>query len=350
MPQAKKSFFGTNRRGFLNTLSMAAVGGATLIRTGDVRAATQDAQQAGDGAWPKMTYRTLGRTDFLASRLVYGAGASLSRKPNDKLLETALEAGVNVFDVGTSRYYGQAERHLGPFAKRHRDDIFLISKGMTYIDIDQDATATVEQAKQAAKTWTMLLDESLDQLGMDHVDAYYQMGASNPSLIQADEMKAAYDAAKAAGKADFFGVSTHQNAANVLTAMIETGWYSLAMLAITPAGWYDWNNRDIQAGTTEMKSIRPLLDKARASGIGLVGMKAGRLLAGQGFLGRGNPRAFDEFYDEKLLKANLSHFQRSYAYVLENGLDVVNADIQSYGILRENFVAAAKSSDVAATA
>ena len=264
---AKKSLFGTNRRGFLNTLSMAAVGGATFIKTRDVQAATHDAQQAVDGAWPKMTYRTLGRTDFLASRLVYGAGAALSRKPNDRLLETALEAGVNVFDVGTSRYYGEAEHHLGPFAKRHRDEIFLISKGMTYIDIDQDATATVEQAKQAAKTWTMLLDESLDQLGMDHVDAYYQMGASNPSLIQADEMKAAYDAAKAAGKADFFGVSTHQNAANVLAAMIETGWYSLAMLAITPAGWYDWNNRDIQEGTTDMKSIRPLLDRARAPGV-----------------------------------------------------------------------------------
>ena len=44
-----------------------------------------------------------------------------------------------------------------------------------------------------------------------------------------------------------------------------------------------------------------------------------------------------------MLKADLSDFQRSYAYLLEHGLDVVNADIQDYTVLKENFVAAATS-------
>ena len=39
----------------------------------------------------------------------------------------------------------------------------------------------------------------------------------------------------------------------------------------------------------------------------------------------------------------MSAFQRSYAYVLENGLDCVNADIQTYDQLRENHIAAATS-------
>ena len=43
------------------------------------------------------------------------------------------------------------------------------------------------------------------------------------------------------------------------------------------------------------------------------------------------------------MDANLSEFQRSYAYVLEHGLDAVNADMQSLAHLRENFVAAATS-------
>jgi len=42
-----------------------------------------------------------------------------------------------------------------------------------------------------------------------------------------------------------------------------------------------------------------------------------------------------------LLRPGLSAFQRSYAFVLEHGLDVVNADMQSFAHFRENFVAAA---------
>jgi len=41
------------------------------------------------------------------------------------------------------------------------------------------------------------------------------------------------------------------------------------------------------------------------------------------------------------MSANLNEFQRSYAFVLEHGLDAVNADSQSLDHLEENFVAAA---------
>ena len=54
-------------------------------------------------------------------------------------------------------------------------------------------------------------------------------------------------------------------------------------------------------------------------------------------------KAFDGFYDEKLLKSDLSDFQRSYDFVLEHGLDAVNADMQNDSHLKENFVAAATS-------
>lgn len=154
--------------------------------------------------------------------------------------------------------------------------------------------------------------------------------------------------ARRAGKVSHYGVSTHENAASVLEAAAETGWFSLAMIAVTPAGWYDWNGRKLLDGTPDLKAIRPLLDKARAAGVGLIGMKAGRLLAGRRWLGGGNPKAFDRHYDEKLLRSHLSDFQRSYAYVLGNGLDVVNAAVQSYAVLQENYAAAATAQDYVA--
>jgi len=73
-------------------------------------------------------------------------------------------------------------------------------------------------------------------------------------------------------------------------------------------------------------------------------MKAGRFLAGRRFLGWGNPEAFNEYYEDDLMKARLTAFQRSYAYVLAHGLDAVNADMQSWRHLRENHYATAQVS------
>ena len=321
---------------------MLGVGGQVLLQTRNVQAAETAAKESVDNAaWPGMTYRTLGRTGFRASRLVYGCGAALSRRPNDRLLNVAMQAGVNVYDVGYSDYYGDAEKNLAEFAKRHRDEIFLISKAP--VDIDADEEVTAEVAKRAAGNWTAYMEGSLKELDTDHVDAYYQMAANNPGIVRAEEMYRAFEDAKAAGKVTYLGLSTHENAQECLEAATETGWYDLAMIAITPAGWYDWNSRKILPGSDDMVHLAPRLKRARDAGIGLVGMKVGRALAGRRWGGGADGTIFDEFYDEAYLKADLSDFQRSYAYVLAHGLDVVNADIQDYTILKENFVAAATS-------
>ena len=139
------------------------------------------------------------------------------------------------------------------------------------------------------------------------------------------------------------GVSTHQNAERVLDTVVRSGAFSLAMIAITPGGWYDWENKSILEGSQPMVDLQPALARAREAGIGLVGMKAGRFIAGRKFLGWGNPDAFDEFYSPEYLKTGLSPYQRSYAFVLEHGLDVVNADMQSLAHLQENVTAAAGS-------
>ena len=336
-----------SRRRFIQYMTLAGVGSQALIRSGDVKAAFFEGKESAGLAapWPTMTYRKLGRTDYNGSRLIFGCGAALSSKRRDELLNTAFDGGVNVFDVGYRGYYSDAEQNLAPFVKAKRDKIFLISKARVPVEIEIDAELDVSTAKKAAAGWLKLLEGSLSELKVDHVDAYYLMAANNTSVISSPEIYQAFEKAKAAGKVSHLGLSTHQNAENVLKAAIDTGWYSLAQIAITPSGWYDWIDRSILQGTAPMKEIQPLLEKARAAGIGLVGMKAARFLAGRRFLGWGNPDAFNEFYDENLLKAKMSHFQRSYAFVLAHGLDSVNADMQNMMHLKENFIAAATSHD-----
>ena len=146
---------------------------------------------------------------------------------------------------------------MAPFLKTHRDKIFLSSKAIVPADIEWDETINTQQAKRAAKGWLDLMEESLDEMQVDHVDAYYFMGANNVSIMKSDEMLAAFDQAKAAGKVSYLGVSTHQNAENVLKAAIETNAFDLAMIAITPGGWYDWNDKSILDGSPKMTELRP---------------------------------------------------------------------------------------------
>lgn len=333
--------FPTTRRRALQLLALLGLGGTEVARAASDLAASGE---RADDVWPDMTYRTLGRTGFQGSRLVFGCGAALMFRGKDELLNEALARGVNVFDVGTSEYYRNAEANLAAFAKRHRDRIFLISKGLVGIDTAPGDELSGEQRATAARNWTRALDRSLSDLATEHLDAYYMMAVNNVSLTRSEEMHAAFLAAKKAGKVDHWGVSTHQNAQAVLAAATETGWYSLAQIAVTPAGWYDWTTKAVLPDSKPMAELRPTLDKAREAGIGLIGMKAGRHLAGSFFgFGPDRPTAFDDHYDAKLLKAPLSPFQRSYAYVLAHGLDAVNADSQSMDHLRENFAAAALS-------
>ena len=301
------------RRKFLKKTSLISAGGYAFLKTGSIGAAIAHADEKRASSWPGMTYRKLGVTNFNASRLVYGCGAALARRPANRLLSL-----VNT----------------------HSDDIFVISKSwIPGSEPNKEYSPT--EAKKAGSEWLKQMDRSLRNLKLEHVDAYYVMSANNSSLARSEEMRRAFEKARDAGKVSHWGMSSHQNASEVLQAAIDTGWYSLVMIAITPAGWYDWEKRDTLNGTPDMKTIRPMLDMARQKGIGLVGMKAGRLLAGASMGGRGNGSVFNSHYSKNLQTAPFNDFQKSYAFVLENGLDVVNADIQNVEILEENFAAAA---------
>jgi aryl-alcohol dehydrogenase-like predicted oxidoreductase len=325
---------------------MLSVGGRTLLHSGDARAAMDAARDVAraDLVWPEMAHRTLGRTGWKASRLIFGCGAALSRRPRNELLDAAFDAGINVFDVGFRGYYGDAEKNLAPFLKKHRDEVFLISKAMPARDVEPGQKLSAEERKKAAALWTQQMEESLRELQTDRVDAYYLMASNNTDLVGSEEIQRAFESAKKAGKVAHLGLSTHQNAEAVLDTAVRTGAYSLAMTAITPAGWYDWAEKSILANSKPMAELQPVLARARAAGMGLIGMKAGRYLAGRKFLGWGKPDAFDEYYQPAFLKSGLSPYQRSYAFVLAHGLDAVNADMQSLAHLEENVTAAVDSS------
>lgn len=327
-----------DRRTFMRA-SAVSVAAATLARGADAQGAESALDRRHET--PSMMYTKLGRTNFMSSRLVFGCGAALAGGKAVRLLDRAFEAGINFYDVGSNVYYKGSEKHLAPFYKAHRDDIWVSSKAPLRFPegYEQGVPLTTAQGKEVAAYWTNLLDESLADLDTDYVDAYYYMAVGDPVFVRCEELHEAFLAAKQAGKVGHLGVSTHKDAQGVLDAMIDTGWYDLAMIAITPAGWYDWDSKSILEGTPPMTELRATLDRAREAGIGLIGMKAARFMAGGMAGGKNDTTAFDKYYDERLMNSSFSPFQKSYAYVLHHGLDVVNSDMQNFEHFEANLAA-----------
>lgn len=334
-----------DRRKFIN-LSAGGVGASAFLSMA-CKSGVAVAKQEGvvrRNEEKTMTYRQLGRTRFMSSRLVFGCGAALAGGRGVRLLDRALEAGVNHFDVGSNVYYKGSEQTLAPFMKAHRDEIWVASKApMPGARIGPETSITSEKTKAAAKVWTRLLEASLKDLQTDYVDAYYLMAVDNADLIRSDEIQTAVSKAKSAGKVGYSGISTHKNAEKTLEAAIETNCYDVAMIGITPGGWYDWTTKELEKGTPPLTKLEPLLQKAHKAGIGLIGMKTGRFMAPMKALGKGDTTVFDKMYSKSFLAAPLSPFQRSSVYVLEHGLDVVIADMQNFKHLEEHIVAAASS-------
>lgn len=335
---------GIDRRDFMKTSAAATVAGAAAL-------SGKSAQAADDGLIrrnerpDKMKYRRLGKTNFNCSVLTFGCGAALMGGKATRLLSTAFEEGVNHFDVGTNTYYRGSEKELAAFIKGRRDDVWITSKAFARSGMGTDPTVkyTPELAAQDAAYWTKLLEDSLTDLQQDHVDAYYIMAVGDPDCVRSEEMYNAFVKAKEAGKVSHFGISTHKRAEECLQAAIDVGWYSQAMIAITPAGWYDWDLKSPLPGTKTFKELQPLIKKAREADIGLVGMKHGRFLAPGVALGKGDETAFDNHYNEAQLASGLDGFQRSYAFCLEHGLDTVNADMQNMTHFQSNLVAVRES-------
>ena len=161
--------FPTTRRKVLKLLALLGLGGSEFARAA---AALAEPSGRARESWPKMTYRTLGRTDFRGSRLVFGCGAALMFWGKDELLDEAFDHGVNVFDVGTSRYYRNAESNLADFAKKHRDRIFLISKGLVGIEIEPGDALSRAQCKAAANNCDITDFEATEKLVAQAIEEF----------------------------------------------------------------------------------------------------------------------------------------------------------------------------------
>ncbi|NWG71026.1 MAG: aldo/keto reductase [Parvularculaceae bacterium] len=150
----------------------------------------------------------LGRSGLSVSRLGFGCmglaefyGEALADAEAEKLLEAALERGVNFFDTADIYGSGRNEEQLAGFLKRRRNDVVLATK----FAIRRNADGSLAGLSNDPDYIRQACDASLKRLKVDVIDLYY-MHRRDPSVPIKDSVGAMAGLVKA-GKVRALGLS-----------------------------------------------------------------------------------------------------------------------------------------------
>jgi aryl-alcohol dehydrogenase-like predicted oxidoreductase len=147
-----------------------------------------------------MEKRLFGKTGLNVSVLGFGGAEigfeSASQKTVEELLNSALDAGLNVID--TAECYVDSEEKLGKAISHRRDEFYLFTK----CGHDGPSFADAWSAQEIAAS----IDRSLKNLKVDHVDLV-QLHSCSEAILAKGEAIEALEKAKKSGKTRFIGYS-----------------------------------------------------------------------------------------------------------------------------------------------
>ncbi|HZJ26983.1 MAG TPA: aldo/keto reductase [Acidimicrobiia bacterium] len=160
-----------------------------------------------------MQYRQLGSTDLIVSEVGFGTWTLASDwwgeiEDKDRLLRTALDAGITFFDAApVYGPEGAGEQVLADLLTDHGDEIVLTTK--CGYDINSSRATPGQSARPhdwRPESIRAQLDASLRRLGVDHIDLY-QLHNTRIEPILDDELWATLADQREAGKIREIGVA-----------------------------------------------------------------------------------------------------------------------------------------------
>ncbi len=204
-----------------------------------------------------MEYRNLGRTGVKVSPLCLGCmnfGGKTSPEDSARIIDRAIEAGVNFLDTANVYNRGRSEQAVGAALKANgkRDSVVLATKvhgKMDNTDPNMQGNARRHIIQQC--------EASLERLGTDWIDLY-QIHRPQ-SDIPIDETLRALDDLIRAGKVRYIGTSTF-----AAWQVVESLWVSKELglnRFVTEQPPYHMLDRRIE---------RELIPMARTHGLGLI--------------------------------------------------------------------------------
>lgn len=168
-----------------------------------------------------MIYRKLGNTDLQVSALGFGAGEigdyNLPDSQVDKLLNTALDSGINLID--TARGYYASEERIGKFISHRRNEFILSTKVGYGISGYNDWSYEIILAG---------IDEALHIMKTDYIDIVHLHSCPTETLQRGDVVNALLEA-KAKGKIKLAAYSGENEA---LEFAIKSGKFDSVMTSV----------------------------------------------------------------------------------------------------------------------
>lgn len=124
-----------------------------------------------------MQYRQLGKSGLLVSELCFGTMSfgsqgywtkvgGLDQTAAQKLVDIALDGGINFFDTADVYSYGQSEQILGKALKGKRDQVVLATK------VRGRMSPEINDAGLSRRHIMQSCENSLKRLGTDYIDLY----------------------------------------------------------------------------------------------------------------------------------------------------------------------------------
>ena len=190
-------------------------------------------------------YRTLGKTGIRVSALGFGGSEigyqEVAQRTVDKILGTALDAGINVID--TAECYANGEQLIGKALAHRRAEVTLMTKcGHAPLGSGSDW-----DPKMLASS----IDRSLKNLRTDHIDVM-QFHSCSKETLRDDRVINVLTRARDAGKTRYIGYSGDS----------EDALYAVEM------GIFD--TLQISMSIADQEAIDSVLPKAAARGMGVI--------------------------------------------------------------------------------
>ncbi|UCG46945.1 MAG: aldo/keto reductase [Phycisphaerales bacterium] len=281
-----------DRRDFIRSLGAAGLGSAlgglsasfAASGAGAAKTDPNTAQQPAKPKVPQVLRRKLGRTGVKIPALSFGTFRV--DVANQILLRKTLQHGVDLWDTAYNYSGGNSELGIGKFLSRNQK-----VRGRLFLATKASGARSVADVEKRLRT-------SLERMKTDYVDLYFGLHqCSNPALLT-EELAAWARSAKKSKLIRFFGISTHQNSAQVLAAAARLNWIDAIM---TPFNFRLMQDAKLQAA----------VDACHKAKIGLLAIKV------QGMGQRISSEA-DRKLIEHFLKRDLTEGQAKIKLVLED--------------------------------
>ncbi|MDG1410549.1 MAG: aldo/keto reductase [Acidimicrobiales bacterium] len=175
-----------------------------------------------------MDYRPLGRSGIKVSKfglgtMVLGAWGNSDVDACSRIINKALDAGINLLDTADVYGEGQNERIVGLAIANRRDEIVLCTKFHHAVEPDEDPNR-----QGNSRRWIMrAIDDSLKRLNTDYIDLY-QVHRPDPTVAIEETVEALSDLVRM-GKIRAWGTSTFP-----AEDLVETLWAARRCGAVGP--------------------------------------------------------------------------------------------------------------------